>query len=71
MKSFSGQLGVAGLCYAVRTLGLQELQAHPEIPIPLICPRDGGRTEEMGNFNGSCSELPQIAIDCGFTKWKF
>lgn len=52
----------------MRTLGLQELQAHPS-PIPAymsLC--DGGRTfEEMKLPMDLVSELPQIAIDCGFT----
>ena len=48
----------------MRTLGLQELRAHPS-PIPLICHSRWRTFEEMET---SMDLVPiTVAIDCGFT----
>ena len=66
---FSGQLGVAeGLIFYDENFGVAGITGASQSYSRLYVTRDGGRTfEEMKLPMDLVSELPQIAIDCGFT----
>ncbi len=66
---FSGQLGVAeGLIFYDENFGVAGITGASQSYSRLYVTRDGGRAfEEMKLPMDLVSELPQIAIDCGFT----
>ena len=66
---FSGQAGVAeGLIFYDENFGVAGITGASQSYSRLYVTRDGGRTfEEMKLPMDLVSELPQIAIDCGFT----